>query len=129
VQQLKKTTPAPYWQWVGLLIIGGLLAWAAVASSRDDRTDKALLEAPQPGDIYTIRSQDNLKNYSLLKVVSAHGNSVELVANDYEVDDASPLNELNKPSRYSKESFSLTLFDLQIMREKDQITEVDRPDK
>jgi hypothetical protein len=125
-QLLKKTTRRPYWQWAGLLLICTFFAWAVAMGARDDQADKALLEAPRAGDIYTIRSQDNKDNYSLLKVVSAKGTAVELVANEYEVDDASPLDELNAPAKYSKESFSLTRFDLQIMREKGEITEVDR---
>ncbi|GAA4364851.1 hypothetical protein GCM10023185_34690 [Hymenobacter saemangeumensis] len=124
-QLLKKTTRHPYAHWAGLALIFLLISGGAVASKLDDRADKALLAAPKAGDIYTVRTKDN--NYSLLKVVSAGGTAVELVANEYEIDNNSPLDELNSPDKYSKESFSLTRFDLQIMREKDEITEIDRP--
>jgi hypothetical protein len=129
VQDLKKSIRAPWWHWSGLGIIALLIAWGAVAASRDARANKAYLAAPRTGDIYTVRSPEDSTQYSLLKVVSAKGNTVELVANNYQIDNAHPINELNSPEKYGKESFSLTQFELQIMQNKDQLTDVDRPEK
>ncbi|MGI4871074.1 MAG: hypothetical protein ACRYFX_07835 [Janthinobacterium lividum] len=92
---------------------------------RDTRADDAFLENPQAGDIYTVRS-DSANTYSLLKVLQVSGNSVELVANEYETTDTNPINSLNAPFRYSKESFVITHLDLQIMRRQGKLTDVDR---
>ncbi|MDQ2793769.1 MAG: hypothetical protein M3Y12_07150 [Bacteroidota bacterium] len=54
------------------------------------------------------------------------GNTVEVTINEYETDDSSPVTELNSPEKYSKESESLTVLDLQIMHNNGQLTDVDR---
>jgi hypothetical protein len=126
VQDLKKSVRAPWWHWSGLGIIAAIIGWSAVASTQDARANAAYLAAPHAGDIYTIRSPEDSTQYSLLKVVSAKGNTVELVANNYQIDNRHPINELNAPAKYNKESFSLTQFELQIMQNKDQLIDVDR---
>jgi hypothetical protein len=126
VRGFKKETRAPLWHWSGLALIAVFIAWAAVASSQDARANADYLAAPRAGDIYTVRDQDNQSNYSLLKVVSAKGNAVELVANEYQVNNSHPIDDLNSPGKYSKESFSMTQFELQIMKNKGQLTDVDR---
>ncbi|MBO2008179.1 hypothetical protein [Hymenobacter negativus] len=128
VADLKKQTRAPWWHWSGLGLIALLIAWGAVAATRDARANKAYLAAPRAGDIYTVHSPGDSTKYSLLKVLSAKGNTVELVANEYEIDNRHPLSELNSPEKYSKEPFSMTQFELQIMQNKDQIIDVDRPE-
>lgn len=125
VQAVKQTTKAPYWTWAGVALILALGLFGYLSSIRNTHTDEALLAHPRAGDIYTVRS-DSTRKYSLLKVQQASGNVVELVANEYETDEDTPLNSLNEPARYSKEPFTLSLLDLQIMRRKGQLTDVDR---
>ncbi|TGE23960.1 hypothetical protein E5K00_01725 [Hymenobacter aquaticus] len=128
LRSLKTQTRAPWWQWSGLaaLLVG--MVWAFIANGQDARDNAAYVAAPQVGDVYTIRSTDSTgsAHYSLLKVVGAQGNGVELVANEYMTDDASPLGQLNFPERYAKESFPLTNLDLRIMLNKGELTDVDR---
>ena len=50
-----------------------------------------------------------------------------MVGNEYETEDSAPVTELNSPEKYSKASQSLTVLDLQIMHNKGQLTDVDRP--
>lgn len=125
VRTAKQRSRAPYWTWAGLLLIVAMSLYGYLHSIRDTRTDEALLASPHAGDIYTVRS-DSSQMYSLLKVRQVGGNIVELVANEYETENATPINSLNAPSRYSKEPFTLTFLDLQIMRRKGQLTDVDR---
>ncbi len=127
VQEARQSIRAPWWHWSGLGIIAVLIGVGIVANSRDARANKAYLAAPRAGDIYTVHSPGDSTKYSLLKVLSAKGNTVELVANEYEIDNRHPIDELNSPEKYSKESFSLTQFELQIMQNKDQLVDVDRP--
>jgi len=125
VRALKQQTPAPTWTWVGAFLLVLLASFGLVGSLRNARADEVLLERPRAGDVYTVRS-DSAQLYSLLKVRQASGNSIELVANNYQTPDASPINFLNAPARYSHEPFVLTRLDLQIMRRKGQLTDVDR---
>lgn len=129
VQAFKKQFRAPIWHWTGVFLLVVGIVWASVASSRDDKANAAFLAAPRAGDIYTVHEKEGDPNYSLLKVVSAEGNLVELVANQYQVNNSHPIHDLNAPAKYSKESFSLTLLDLRTMQNKGQITDVDRPGK
>jgi hypothetical protein len=125
-QLLRKHTSAPWWQWSGLALLAAGLVWAFVASRQDDQANADYLAAPRVGDVYTVHESDSARRYSLLKVVAAHGNTVELVANDYDIDNRHPLEELNQPEKYSKEPFTLTQLDLTIMRNKGQLIDVDR---
>ena len=126
VRDIKKSTRFPLWSWAGIAVLVLGLAAASVAGRYHERDRKAWLAAPQAGDVYTVHSPGDSTRYSLLKVVSAKGNTVEVVGNDYETDDSSPVNELNSPEKYGKESQSLTVLDLQIMHNKGQLTDVDR---
>lgn len=128
VREAKKRTRAPYWTWAGVLLITATSLFGYLRSIRDTHTDEALLTSPRAGDIYTVRA-DSANMYSLLKVRQVGGNIVELVANEYQTKDSDPINSLNEPARYSKEPFTLTFLDLQIMRRKGQLTDVDRPEK
>lgn len=122
----KQQHPHPYRSWAGL----GLLALAALGTYgyglREQQLDEALLASPRTGDIYTVRSV-GASAYSLLKVLRAGGNGVELVANEYQTPDSDPISSLNDSFRYSKEPFVVTRLDLQIMRRKGELTDVDRP--
>ena len=124
VRELRKSTRFPLWSWVGvaLLVLG--LAGASIAGRYHEHDRVAWLAAPHAGDIYTVHSPGDSTKYSLLKVVSAKGNTVEVVGNEYETDDRSPLAELNSPEKFGQQTESLTVLDLQIMHNKGQLTDV-----
>jgi len=126
VREVQQHTRHPYWSWAGLAAVVAFFSFAILAGMRDRHTDEALLLAPRAGDIYTVRS-DSADMYSLLKVRRVGGNNVELVANEYQTDSRTRVDELNSPDKFSKEPFTLTRLELQIMRRKDQLTDVERP--
>lgn len=129
VRELKQGSRFPIWNWLGLAIIVGLIGFGAVAGIYHDKDSKTYLAAPRAGDLYTIKSPGDSTKYSLLKVVSAKGNALEVVVNEYETDSRTPQEEIDSPEKYSKESESLTVFDLKIMHNQGRITDVNRPDK
>jgi hypothetical protein len=132
VQALKGETKIPYFHWTGVaLLVVGVLA-GVFFYAKDERANKAYLQSPQAGDVYTVRAESESdkgkKSYSLLKVRSVSGNSVEVVSNEYQIEGNShPLKELNKPENYSKDPTYLTRYDLQLMQQKGELTDVDRP--
>lgn len=133
VQTLKRETKVPYFHWAGAaLIVVGIVA-GVLFNAKDERANKAFLQSPQAGDIYTVHvagegNDKDKDSYSLLKVRSVSGNSVEVVGNEYQIENNShPLTELNKPENYSKEPTYLTRYDLQLMQQKGELTDVDRP--
>lgn len=128
VRDLKEQVNYPFWTWSGLAALALLLLGGYFLSIRDHRQDEALLESPRSGDIYTVRSDSaNTHAYSLLKVRRVSGNSVELLANKFQTGDSNPFPELDKGGCYNSEPFIITRLDLQIMRKKGELTDVDRP--
>ncbi|GAB2966957.1 hypothetical protein GCM10027048_41990 [Hymenobacter coalescens] len=97
----------------------------ADAAIRDRHDNEAFLAAPHLGDVYTVQD-DSTHQYTLLKVVRAQANTVDVVANAYETDNAQPLQKLNRPDYFGKEPFTLTHLDLLTMKNKGQLTDVDR---
>jgi hypothetical protein len=128
VHELKKQVSSPFWTWSGLGALALLLVGSYFLSIRDHQQDEALLESPHSGDVYTVRSDSaNTHAYSLLKVRRVSGNSVELLANKFQTGDSNPFPDLDKGNCYNPEPFILTRLDLQIMRKKGELTDVDRP--
>ena len=128
VRALKQQATHPYWTWSGLGVLALLLLGGFLLGIRDHHQDEALLTSPRTGDVYTVRSDSaNVASYSLLKVRRVSGNSVELLANKFQTDDSSPFPDLDKAHCYNPEPFVLTRLDLQIMRRKGELTDVDRP--
>ena len=126
VLALKRRANTPAWTWAGLGLVALLLSGSTLYGIQDTHDDDALLTAPRAGDIYTVHT-DSANMYSLLKVCQVGGNGVELVANDYETPDSHPISALDVPEKYSKEPFVITRLDLQIMRRKGTLIDVDRP--
>ncbi|MBJ6111387.1 hypothetical protein JAO73_20370 [Hymenobacter sp. BT523] len=126
VRALKRETRLPLWTWSGtaLLVLG--MGWAAVAGTQNSRENDAFLAAPRVGDIYTVRAKNDDPNYSLLKVVAVKGPTVDVVENQFQIDNDHPIDALNSPGKYGKETFSLSQFELKIMQNKGQLTDVDR---
>lgn len=133
VLALKRASKAPrgHYSGLGLVLLAGLAG--VFFSAKDERANKAYLQSPRAGDIYTVTVRldsagaNGRQSYSLLKVRGVSGNSVELVDNEYQIDNSHPLDELNKPENYGHEPVYLTRYDLQLMQQKGELTDVDRP--
>lgn len=123
---LKQRANAPAWHYAGLLLMALMGLGTFTASGLNNKEDIAFLNRPHTGDLYHVRTQEG--NFSLLKVVAVDGNSVQLQANTYQTSNSATVAELNKPENYDRESFDLTRYDLQIMRQKEQILDVERPE-
>ncbi|OUJ73999.1 hypothetical protein BXP70_09590 [Hymenobacter crusticola] len=123
---LKQQATAPIWHYAGLLLIALLALSSLLTSGLNGKQDLAYLEKPHTGDLYHVRTQEG--NFSLLKVVAVDGNSVQLQANTYQTSSSSEVADLNKPENYDHDAFDLTRYDLQIMKQKEQIVDVERPE-
>lgn len=124
-QGLKQRARAPWWHFVGLALLVALVAWVMVAGKQDQRDNQTFISVPHKGDLYHIRTENG--HYSLLKVQDVAGNSVRLLANNYEIDNKTKVDELNKPENFSPEPVELTRYDLRIMLQKQEIVDVERP--
>ncbi|MFD2785587.1 hypothetical protein [Hymenobacter rubripertinctus] len=125
LRELKQRSRAPWWHFAGLLLAVVGLGWALVANSNDERANQSFITLPHRGDLYHVRTSNG--HYSLWKVQDVAGNAVKLLANNYEIDNQTKVSELNRPENFAPDALELTRYDLEIMLEKDEIVDVERP--
>ena len=125
-QELKQRSRIPLWHFVGLAVVAALILWAMVASSKNHRANQTFITAPHKGDLYHVRTNNG--HYSLWKVQDVTGNAVKLLANNYEIDNETKVQDLNKPENYDANPLELTRYDLKIMLDKQEIVDVERPE-
>jgi len=125
-QELKHRTRAPWWHFTGVLLAVAALGWILLANSNNRRANHSFITTPHKGDLYHIRTSNG--HYSLWKVQEVAGNAVKLLANNYEIDNETKVQELNRPENYAPDPLELTRYDLSIMLEKDEIVDVERPE-
>lgn len=123
--ELRRQARTPIWHFAGLLLVAAVVAWGLVVNSTNRKDNQTFITAPHKGDLYHIKTDNG--HYSLLKVADVTGNSVKLLANTYEIDQETKVQELNKPENYAPEPVELTRYDLKIMLEKEEIVAVERP--
>lgn len=123
VMQLKPRAKTPVWHFAGLLLFAIAVVVGLITSHFTKQHTAAYVAQPQVGDVYHVRTDDG---YSLMRVTEVGGNSVKLLANTYQTDNASRLDEIDKPENYDQEPVDITPLDLQIMLQKEQIVEVER---
>ncbi|MBT9393690.1 hypothetical protein KLP40_10995 [Hymenobacter sp. NST-14] len=124
-RQLKQRSRAPWWHFAGLLVALVGLGWGLVAHSNDARANQSFITLPHKGDLYHVRTANG--HYSLWKVQDVTGNAVKLLANNYEIDNQTKVNELNRPENFGSDPLELTRYDLNIMLAKEEIVDVERP--
>lgn len=124
-RELKQRSRAPWWHFAGLLLVLVGLGWGLVANSNDARANRSFITMPHKGDVYHVRTNNG--HYSLWKVQDVTGNAVKLLANNYEIDNQTKVNELDRPENFAPDPLELTRYDLKIMLDKDEIVDVERP--
>ncbi|MCA8829291.1 hypothetical protein [Hymenobacter pini] len=125
-QELKNRSRVPLWHFVGLAALVALACWLLVKNSNDQRANQSFITTPHKGDIYHVRTNNG--HYSLWKVQDVTGNAVKLLANNYEIDNETKVQELNRPENYATDPLELTRYDLKIMLDKQEIVDVERPE-
>ncbi|MDF2188817.1 zinc ribbon domain-containing protein [Paraflavitalea sp. CAU 1676] len=77
--QYERQTRKPFYLYTGLILIGSLVAWIAVANHNTQKEKRAFVLSPRAGDIYTMRHDSaNTVQYYFLKVSAVKGDSVML---------------------------------------------------
>jgi hypothetical protein len=123
---LKTQNKTPLWTFSGLAILAVLISIGVVASQQNDARNAKLILAPQPGDIFEIKTENN--QYTLYKVDDIKGDTAFLLLNEYETNKSSGLNDLKRKgdAAYSKESYSFSKPELKEMLSKGEIIDIDR---
>ena len=92
--QLLKQAKAPIWTWVGLAGVALLIATIVIVDMRNDAKNKEYAAAPQTGDVYEIKTEEDM--YTLYKIERIEGDTVYVRMNEYETDRATGLDGLKR---------------------------------
>ena len=122
--ELKQRSRAPWWHFLGLMLALVGLAWGLIAQQQQAHANQSFISLPHKGDLYHVRTSNG--HYSLWKVQDVAGNAVKLLANNYETDNRTKVQELNRPENFAPDPLELTRYDLRIMLEKKEIVDVVR---
>ena len=120
---LKSNAKAPWWTYIGVILIGLLIVAGVVTSKLDDKENAELILAPKAGDIYEVKLSSD--EYTLYKVDRVEDNMVYLLENQYAVNQSSGLDDL-KIKPYYAESTPVPKSALKLMLEDGEIIDIDR---
>lgn len=123
-KDLKGITKAPKWTFVGLAIIGVLIAIGTYNSSKKAEENKTFIAAPRMGDVYKVKTEEN--NYTLYKVTDVVGDTVSIVFNKYEINKGSQMYKINKPENFGTDTVMILRSSLVEMFEKNEIMDITR---
>jgi hypothetical protein len=123
---MKSKTKTPVWTFSGLVMLTVLVAWGVVNGKQNDEKNAAFISTPQTGDIYEVKK--DYKQYTLLKVESVAGDTVFVLANQYETNKVTGLSDikLKGDEAYVPEPLAILKADLKSMLDKGEIIDVDR---
>ena len=121
---IKAQTKTPIWHFAGTgLLIAGIIALSIHSKNKTEQVDKMVLN-PKAGDIFEIKVKDNV--YTLYKVQKVEKDTVFFVANQYQTDDASGLDDLKKKPFATDSVYGVPKIALVEMNKKDEIVDIDR---
>lgn len=120
---LKSNTKAPWWTYIGVILIGVLIVVGVITSQQNDKENAEFILEPKPGDVYEVKLRSN--EYTLYKVDRVEGNIVYLFENQYSVDKSSGFRKLKKKPYY-EDSSPVLKSDLKNMLDSGEIMDVDR---
>ncbi len=124
VQYYRKNAKGPLWQFSGLALIFILVIVGIVAVKNQESNEQEYLDAPLSGDVYEQKLGSN--SYTSLKVTAVDEDSVYVAPNEYEINRAGNLSELDKEENYMPFSYGIHRDDLKAMYEADEILQIRR---
>lgn len=123
-ETLKDSAKTPWWTFIGLAIIACIVVFAIFESNEDDKRTADMVQNPQVGDMFEIRS--SATEFALIKVVKVAGDSVHVLENEFISNQPNSINDLDEKP-YAKESFSMHKNELKKMLDSEDITDTKRP--
>lgn len=120
---IKKQIPVPFWTFSGALALVVIFAGAAYAGRQKSDKVSKMITALKKDDILHVKLKDNA--FTLLKINKVAGDSIYFVANKYQTNLESGIDDL-EGKEYESEPEVITTAELQAMDKKDQILDVER---
>jgi len=123
---LKLQSKTPVWTFAGLALVVVLVTLAIINEKKKDEKNAKLVLAPQTGDIFEIKTDQN--QYTLYKIDDVQGDSVFIRVNNYETNKVTGLDDLKRKGEtaYSEDVFSITKTDLKKMLDKGEVLDIER---
>ena len=97
VTDFSRKQRAPFWQWVGLLLLLGFITSALIAGHRETRNTKRFLESPELNDVYCMKYNNA---YLLMYIFDIQGDSIFFIENKYTMKKQSGVKKLHRPHFY-----------------------------
>lgn len=125
-ESLKTRSSTPVYVYSGLIVLVLLITFGVFIGNKNDRKNKLLIQSPQQGDVYEIRTKDN--QYTLMKVQRVAGDIVYVFESEFETNKMSGLNDLkNKGDEaYLQIGFAKSKKELSEMLDNGEIMDVER---
>jgi hypothetical protein len=121
-----KQVKTPLWAFSGIAVLVVLVSIAIVISNKNDEENARLVDTPQSGDVFEIRTAD--RQYTLALVDHIEKDSVYIRYSDYETNKISGLGKLKRRGKdiYSPVTFGYGKAELKDMLNKGEIVDIDR---
>ncbi|MCW3085199.1 MAG: zinc-ribbon protein [Bacteroidetes bacterium] len=113
----------PVWMFAGPIIIAGCVSVGFIKDEFNKKEYANMIQQPLKGDIYKVKTDDG--NYTLYKVQSTSADTVNILLNEYQSDNAKDIDQL-KSMGYNDTALAVLRSDLQDMLQKGDIIGVDR---
>ena len=125
-ENLKSQVKTPIWTFAGIALLAILISFGIWNDKENDAKNANLILAPQVGDIFEIKTQEN--QYTLYKVESVESDSAAIRINQFETNKKSGLTSLKAKgeSAYSEDIYSFSKKELKVMLQKGEILDIDR---
>ncbi len=125
-ENIKGQTKTPPWMFSGLALVAGLIIIGVINERNKDDRNQALIQSPQSGDIFEVKTGAN--QYTLYKVEVVKPDSVYLRMSNYETNRSTGLDDIKKkgPDAYSEDLFGYSNDDLKEMLNRGEILDIDR---
>lgn len=124
--ELKTRSKTPVWMFAGLALVAVLIVAAFVFESNKTEKNAKLIQSPQKGDIFEIRTKDY--QYTLYKVDYVQKDSVFVFINNYETNKSSGLTDilLKGDKAFSEDVYGYTRAELKEMLASGEIIDIKR---
>ncbi|MCG8574343.1 MAG: zinc ribbon domain-containing protein [Flavobacteriales bacterium] len=114
----------PIWHFSGLAIVALIALSSITYNMWDNEQDAQLVKNPQAGDLYEYK--DGAGWYSTFKISQVDKDSVYVFYNMQSINQASAIDEIDKPDSYWPFEESMSREELEQMYEDGEIYEIDR---
>jgi hypothetical protein len=123
---VKAQTKTPFWTFIGLALLVVLISSAVVSNKNKTAQNAKLIEAPQKGDVYEVRTED--RQYTLIKVAQVSADTVYVREHKYTTNKASGFSEMKRKGDegYQEEVTAFNKKELKVMFDKGDIIDIIR---